>query len=243
MLMRRSVLAVCLAGGCVSGADPMRTAVDSGKDAASPDAAAGPGDAEAAAEAPADGEDAGEDTDVWVPVDLHAHADQCEPREYTAVEIRDRMEEAGIQVASVLLWGDWSRNRELVTGVDHPVSTATRIVHYDVEISGFQAATGGHLLLLGLPPAAAPEIWQEPYLYPGGSGVPILESGFGRLATLRGMAHGWSWPADGRFPAPPLGCCAALELPVHVARGTIDFLGTEYDFEDDPVYGSLTVWE
>jgi len=216
--------------------------VDGGGDVTEPvsDAAADSADATDATDAT----DADDNTEVWVPVDLHVHTDGCEPREYTPLELRDRMEAAGIQVAAALLWGaNWSRNRALVTGVDHPVSSATQIVHYDVEISGFQAATGGHLLLLGLPPQAAPEIWEDPYAYPGGSGVPILENEFGRLAALRGMAHGWSWPADGRFPAPPLDCCAALELPVHVARGTIDFVSTEYDFEDDPVYGSLTVWE
>jgi hypothetical protein len=57
------------------------------------------------------------------------------------------------------------------------------------------------------------------------------------------MAHAWSWPADGSYPAIPPGCCEAYELPVHVARGKLDFIATEYQFVDDPVYGTLGVWD
>jgi len=187
--------------------------------------------------------DATGDHDVWVPVDLHTHADFCDDVHHTAAELSQQMETAGLGAASVLLWGNWKNDLAYLTGLDDSVSTPSRLVHFDVEISGFQAATGGHLLLLGLPPSAGPEVWLEPYSYPGGSGIPIVETGFGRLAALRGMAHTWTWPADGTFPSPPLGCCMALELPVHVARGGIDFLSTEYDFDVPETSGSLVVWE
>jgi hypothetical protein len=174
---------------------------------------------------------------------LHTHADFCDDVRHTPSEIATLMDAAGIRAASVLLWGNWSTDLPLLTGFDDPVSSPAHLVHFDVEISGLQASTGGHLLLLGLPPAAHSEVWQSPNTYPGGSGVPIVDTGFGRFAALRGMAHSWTWPADGTFPAPPLDCCMAFELPVHVARGDIDFIGTEYDFEDPAHSGSLVVWE
>ncbi|HEX3594780.1 MAG TPA: CehA/McbA family metallohydrolase [Polyangiaceae bacterium] len=187
--------------------------------------------------------DADGNADSWVPVDLHTHADFCDSAHHTTSEIAALMDGAGIRAASVLLWGNWTNELASLTGFDDPASSPAHLIHFDVEISGLQASTGGHLLLLGLPPEALPEVWKDPDTYPGGSGVPITDTGFGRFAALRGMAHSWTWPADGTFPAPPLGCCMALELPVHVARGRVDFISTEYDFEDPAFSGSLVVWE
>lgn len=198
---------------------------------------------DAAADEGAGRADASVDGDVWVPVDLHTHSDQCDGTRHTLPEMANLASGAGIRVASVLLWGNWKDDLPLLTGTDDPASSADRILHVDIEISGFQAATGGHLLLLGLPHESLPAVWPDPYLYQGSSGVPILSTEFGRFAALRGIAHAWTWPPSGAFPAPPLGCCMALELPVHVARGAVDFVGTEYDFEDPEKAGAVGVWE
>ena len=63
-----------------------------------------------------------------------------------------------LNVASVLIWGpSYYHQKQYFTGVDHPLSTPTRLMRYDVEISGFPSSHAGHLVLLGLKDQDYPE--------------------------------------------------------------------------------------
>jgi hypothetical protein len=127
-------------------------------------------------------------------------------------------------VGAGLVWGTgYDDDSMLFTGRDHPLSGPDFILHYDLEVSHFAAATTGHLVLLGLDSLRFSEdVFNTP-----GSGVPVVEWARLQPRAVVGMAHGQYWPDDGSFPVPPGGCCVPWEIVVHAARGRLDFLSTE----------------
>ena len=51
----------------------------------------------------------------------------------------------------VLTWGpSYYFQKQFFSGGDHPLSTPSRLMHYDLEVSGFPSSHAGHLVLLGL---------------------------------------------------------------------------------------------
>ena len=61
----------------------------------------------------------------------------------------DRRE--ALNLASVLTWGpSYYFQKQFFSGADHPLSTPSRLMHYDLEVSGFPSSHAGHLVLLGL---------------------------------------------------------------------------------------------
>ena len=58
----------------------------------------------------------------------------------------------GSNVASVLTWGpSYYFQKQFFSGDDHPLSKpGQRLMHYDLEVSGFPSSHAGHLVLLGL---------------------------------------------------------------------------------------------
>jgi cysteine-rich repeat protein len=157
----------------------------------------------------------------WVAADPHVHDDGCEAADLTMERLLPAARQAGLGVVSVLLWaGDLVRRAEQFTGRDDAASTADLIVHHDVEVSGLPAAPTGHLMLLGLTPPLDPVLWEAR------SSVAIVERmRLQRPELLIGMAHaGWPDPDPLGFPAAP---GAPVDLPVHAARGDLDFLEFE----------------
>ena len=56
-----------------------------------------------------------------------------------------------LNVASVLTWGPcYYHQKQFFTGHDDPLSRPGRLMHYDLEVSGFPSSHAGHLVLLGL---------------------------------------------------------------------------------------------
>ena len=164
----------------------------------------------------------------WVAADPHIHDEGCEAPDFAMERLLPAARAAGLGVISVLIWtGDLSRRAESFSGRDDPASTSDLIVHPDVEISGLPAAPTGHLMLLGLTPPLDPVLWE------GRSSVAIVE----RLRSQRpqlliGMAHaGWPDPDGLAFPAD---AGAPLELPVHAARGDLDFIEFELALPKQP---------
>lgn len=159
----------------------------------------------------------------WVPSDVHVHSTGC--GSYASPdEVADRLKAQGIQVGAALVWGTgYEDDAAFFTGRDHPLSTPGFILHYDLEVSHFNAAKTGHLVLLGLDSIRfSDDVFNTP-----GSGVPVVDWARRQPRAVVGMAHGHYWPGDGSFPVPPGGCCVPWEVVVHVARGRLDFLSME----------------
>jgi cysteine-rich repeat protein len=162
----------------------------------------------------------------WVTGDPHIHTSGCETLPRTPGQLSELIASQGLDVASVLVWGDgYENDAPRFTGSDDPASRDGRILHYDLEVSAFRAAEAGHLVLLGLRSIAfSPTPFDTPE-----SGVPIVDWAHAQGDVAVGMAHGQFWLEDGSFPLPGLDypCCVPFELPVHVARGRLSFLITE----------------
>ena len=160
---------------------------------------------------------------TWVSSDVHVHSTGC--GRYTSPEdLAQRLKVQGLQVGAALVWGEgYDDDAILFTGRDHPVSGAGFILHYDLEVSHFAAATTGHLVLLGLDSLRfSDDVFDTP-----SSGLPVIEWARGQPRAVVGMAHGHYWPDDGSFPVPPGGCCVPWEVVVNAARGRLDFLSME----------------
>ena len=160
---------------------------------------------------------------TWVPSDIHVHSTGCS--RYTSPEdLAQRLKAQGIQVSAALVWGTgYDDDSMLFTGRDHPLSGSDFILHYDLEVSHFAAATTGHLVLLGLDSLRFSEdVFNTP-----SSGVPVIEWARRQPHAVVGMAHGQYWPNDGSFPVPPGGCCVPWEVVVNAVRGRLDFLSLE----------------
>jgi cysteine-rich repeat protein len=159
----------------------------------------------------------------FVPGDPHLHSYGCNFQK-TPEELADLAEDAGLRVAAALVWGlGYESDRRYFTGQDHPDGRPGIVLHYDLEVSHFPAARGGHLVLLGLDSIDfSPRPFEEPH-----SGVPVLDWARAQgPSVVAGMAHAHLWPEDG-LPQLPGGCCMPFELPVHAARGRLDFLAVE----------------
>ena len=56
-----------------------------------------------------------------------------------------------LNVSCVLTWGPcYYYRKKFFTGKDDPPSKPDRLMHYDLEVSGFPSSHAGHLVLLGL---------------------------------------------------------------------------------------------
>ena len=173
----------------------------------------------------------------WTTSDVHVHSTGCSQYADPA-ELARQLKAQQIQVGAALVWGEGYKNDALFfTGRDDPVSTPGFILHYDLEVSRFVAARGGHLVLLGLDAVEfSPDVFNIPQ-----SGVPLVEWARRQPRAVVGMAHAQFWPDDGSFPVPPGGCCVPWEVVVHAARGRLDFLSMERSWEEGP--GTFRLWK
>ena len=111
-----------------------------------------------------------------------------------------RFDGEALNVACVLTWGpSYYFQKQFFSGQDHPLSTPTRLMHYDLEISGFPSSHAGHLVLLGLkdqdyPKAKRLEDWPSWTL-------PVLRWAKAQGAVV-GFAHsGWGLEVQSDRPA------------------------------------------
>jgi cysteine-rich repeat protein len=174
---------------------------------------------------------------AWTTGDVHVHSSGCS--EYASpAELAALLRGQQLQVGSALVWGSGYQNdAAFFTGRDHPASGGGLILHYDLEVSRFAAARGGHLVLLGLDSLAfSPDPANTPF-----SGVPLVDWARRQPRAVVGMAHGQFWPKDGSYPVPPGGCCVPWEVVVHAARGRLDFLSMEKMVDEEP--GTFRLWK
>jgi cysteine-rich repeat protein len=174
---------------------------------------------------------------TWVTSDVHVHSTGCS-QYANPYQLADLLKAQQIQVGAALVWGEgYPNDAAFFTGRDHPLSSPEFILHYDMEVSHFQAAKTGHLVLLGLDSIVfSPDVFYLP-----NSGVPVVEWARRQPRAVVGMAHGQFWPSAGSFPAPPAGCCLPWDVVVHAARGRLDFLSMERMPDEEP--STFRLWK
>jgi hypothetical protein len=147
-----------------------------------------------------------------------------------------------LNVASVLTWGpSYYHQKQFFSGRDHPLSTPDRLMHYDLEISGFPSSHAGHLVLLGLkdqdyPAAKRLEDWPTWTL-------PVLRWAKAQGAVT-GFAHsGWGLEVLSKdlpnYELPDFSGIGANEFIVDVTHpNVVDFISAG----DTPYVWELNIW-
>jgi cysteine-rich repeat protein len=173
---------------------------------------------------------------TWVEGDTHVHGHGCEGDAGPA-ELIQLLSRRHLDYGSALVWGQgYQQDRPYFTGADAAESVPGHLLHYDLEVSGFAADRGGHLILLGL---SSLDFSPNPFLRPHSS-LPVAAWALAQgPRTLVGLSHSDHWPADGSFPESVTDCCTPFELPVHAARGQLAFIEATTNVFDE---SSLLLW-
>jgi hypothetical protein len=183
----------------------------------------------------------------WYSGDHHIHSAGCSHYENPTEGVRPedmwpQIAGEALNLASVLTWGpSYYFQKQFFSGTDHPLSTASRLMHYDLEVSGFPSSHAGHLVLLGLKDQDYPgtqrlEDWPTWTL-------PILRWARGQGAVV-GFAHsGWGLEVKSsdlpNDEMPGFDGIGANEFIVDVTHpDTVDFISAG----DTPYVWELNIW-
>ena len=183
----------------------------------------------------------------WYSGDHHIHAAGCKHYQDPTRGVRpdDMMRQIlgeSLNVGSVLTWGPcYYHQKQFFTGRDDPLSRPGRLMHYDLEVSGFPSSHAGHLVLLGLkdqdyPGTARIEDWPS-------WDLPILRWARAQGAVV-GFAHsGWGLQVKtSELPndeMPGFDGIGANEYIVDVTHpDAVDFISTV----DTPHVWELNIW-
>jgi hypothetical protein len=183
----------------------------------------------------------------WYSGDHHIHAAGCShymnPAE--GVEPKDMIRQIlgeRLNLASVLTWGpDYYYQKQFFSGKDDPLSKSDRLMHYDLEVSGFPSSHAGHIVLLKLkeqdyPKAKRIEEWPT-------WDLPIFRWAKAQGA-ITGFAHsGWGLEVTTKdlptYDMPGFDGIGANEYIVDVTHpGTVDFISAV----DTPYVWELNIW-
>ena len=183
----------------------------------------------------------------WYSGDHHIHSSGCSHYENPTEGVRPedmwpQIDGEALNLASVLTWGpSYYFQKQFFSGADHPLSTPSRLMHYDLEVSGFPSSHAGHLVLLGL----------KDQDYPGTKRLedwptwtfPILRWGREQGAVV-GFAHsGWGLEVKSselpNYEMPGFDGIGANEFIVDVTHpDTVDFISAG----DTPYVWELGIW-
>ena len=183
----------------------------------------------------------------WFSGDHHVHAAGCShymnPTE--GVQPEDMMRQIlgeHLNIGSVLTWGpDYYYQKQFFSAKDHPLSKPDRLMHYDLEVSGFPSSHAGHIILLNL----------KQQDYPGTKKIddwptwdlPIFRWAKSQGAVV-GFAHsGWGLQVSGKelptYQMPGFDGIGANEYIVDVTHpNTVDFISAV----DTPYVWELNIW-
>jgi hypothetical protein len=186
----------------------------------------------------------------WYSGDHHIHAAGCSHYESPTEGVRpdDMMRQVlgeALSVGAVLNWGPaYYHQRQYFEAKDNALSTASTLLRYDLEVSGFPSSHCGHLVLLRLrdqdyPDARQLEDWPS-------WDLPILQWAKAQGAVA-GFAHtGWGLEVRSRelpnYELPPFDGIGANEFIVDVAHDAVDFISacdTPYPYELNIWYHTL----
>jgi len=183
----------------------------------------------------------------WYSGDHHVHAAGCShyqnPTEGVLPKdmIRQLLGES-LNIGAVLTWGPcYYYQKQFFSGADNPLSQPGRLMHYDLEVSGFPSSHSGHLILLGLKDQDYPgtkriEDWPS-------WDLPILQWGK-KQGAIVGFAHsGWGLEVQSNdlpnYELPPFDGIGANEYIVDVTYpDTVDFISAV----DTPYSAELNIW-
>ena len=183
----------------------------------------------------------------WWSGDHHVHASGCahyaNPTEGVGpmAMLRQILGE-NLNIGAVLTWGpSWYFQKQYFSSIDHPLSRDRRVMHYDVEVSGFPSSHAGHLVLLGLseddyPGTERIEQWPS-------WDLPVLRWAKSQGAVT-GFSHsGWGLEVAARelptYEMPGFDGIGANEYIVDVTHpGVIDFLSAV----DTPYFWEMNIW-
>ena len=182
----------------------------------------------------------------WYSGDHHIHAAGCSHYESPTEGVRpeDMMRHVlgeALSSGSVLNWGpSYYHQRQYFEGKDNKISTASSLLRYDLEVSGFPSSHCGHLVLLRLRDQDYPDCrqiedwpsWDLPILKWGksqGAIVGFPHSGLGLQVRSRDLPN---------FEMPSFGGIGANEYIVDVAHDVVDFISTV----DTPFLYELNIW-
>ncbi len=184
----------------------------------------------------------------WFSGDHHIHAAGCAHYETPSqgvkpVDMDRQVRGEHLNVGCVLTWGPcYYYQKQFFRGRhDNPLSKKDRLLHYDVEVSGFPSSHAGHLVLLNL----------KDQDYPGTKRIedwptwdlPILRWAKSQGATV-GFAHsGWGLQVSGdalpNYQIPGYDGIGANEYIVDVTYpNTVDFISAG----DTPYVWELNMW-
>jgi hypothetical protein len=183
----------------------------------------------------------------WYSGDHHVHAAGCShymnPTE--GVEPGDMIRQIlgeHLNIGSVLTWGpDYYYQKQFFSGHDDPLSQPDRLMHYDLEVSGFPSSHAGHIVLLKL----------KEQDYPGAKRIedwPTWDLPIFRWAktqgAITGFAHsGWGLQVSAKdlptYEMPGFDGIGANEYIVDVTHpGMVDFISAV----DTPSVWELNIW-
>ena len=183
----------------------------------------------------------------WWSGDHHVHASGCahykNPTEGVGplAMLRQILGE-NLNIGAVLTWGpSWYFQKQFFSSFDHPLSKQRRVMHYDVEVSGFPSSHAGHLVLLGLkeddyPGTTRIEEWPS-------WDLPVLQWAKSQGAVT-GFSHsGWGLEVSAdslpSYEMPGFDGIGANEYIVDVTHpGVIDFLSAV----DTPYFWEMNIW-
>jgi hypothetical protein len=184
----------------------------------------------------------------WYPGDHHIHSAGCSHYENPTEgvlpqDMWPQIDGEALSVASVLTWGpSYYFQKKFFSGDDHPLSKpGERLMHYDLEVSGFPSSHAGHLVLVGLKDQDYPntkriEDWPSWTL-------PILKWAKAQGA-IAGFAHsGWGLEVRSsdlpNYEMPAFDGIGANEYIVDVTHpGAVDFISAG----DTPYVWELNIW-
>jgi hypothetical protein len=183
----------------------------------------------------------------WYSGDHHVHAAGCShymnPAE--GVEPKDMIRQIlgeGLNIGAVLTWGpDYYYQKQFFSGKDDPLSAPDRLMHYDLEVSGFPSSHAGHIVLLNLkeqdyPHTTRIEDWPT-------WDLPIFRWAKSQGA-ITGFAHsGWGLQVTGTelpsYEVPGFDGIGANEYIVDVTQpNLVDFISAV----DTPYVWELNIW-
>ena len=183
----------------------------------------------------------------WWSGDHHVHASGCahykNPTEGVGpmAMLRQILGEH-LNIGAVLTWGpSWYFQKQFFSSLDHPLSRERRVMHYDVEVSGFPSSHAGHLVLLGLteddyPGTSRIEEWPS-------WDLPVLQWAKSQGAVT-GFSHsGWGLQVSAEelptYEMPGFDGIGANEYIVDVTHpGVIDFVSAV----DTPYFWEMNIW-
>ena len=182
----------------------------------------------------------------WWSGDHHVHASGCSHYKNPAEGVlpQDMMRQIlgeNLNIGAVLTWGpSWYYQKQFFSSKDDKLSKPERIMHYDVEVSGFPSSHAGHLVLLGLneddyPGTTRVDEWPS-------WDLPVLQWGR-KQGGIVGFSHsGWGLQVKSdklpNYEMPGFDGIGANEFIVDVAHDAVDFISTV----DTPSVWELNIW-